>query len=581
MSKSYLPPEWSSQPLYPYSLEVIKEGTVIGTIDLSPKAYFIAGRQPDVCDIELEHPSISRQHAVFQHSSSGMKLLDWNSAQGTFVNKNKIEPGVYIDLHVGDVIKFAMSTRLYVVCGPEDLKPPEYESENLRKLREKLEARHEAEMKTAGQGISWGIREDEPVEDAYSEDEEEQKQKLPDYVKFDEHYDRKYGAKFESRLDLKDLAEYSEREKGIVEKIRKKERKIQNMQEENRRIFLKEGAQDGGLTEGQMAAVSRNDNRIQALQDEISALENELLSNSSARSNSSTDAKKKSLSMEEDEDEMYDTTHQTVEVSTNWRLKKRRAAASSSRQPAMPSKALSYEELMRLHEQESSRVVELIAQRGAVVESMTAFEARHQQDLVSPSLDEVEDVLVAARYEEHRTSLPLLSEAISAAQAKVARYEKLMKVAAPALESLAPQLKMNAEAVVKAAAAFSADNPLDDKVGASHDASPAVENLLKKRGSNLERGVAKFLESVSRNTNASQDELKSEQSSLVDVEKDLEHEVPPRGAKKPRVIGPAALPQLNASRPSAKTLEGGEAVWVPPSSQTGDGRTALNEKLGY
>lgn len=34
-------------------------------------------------------------------------------------------------LHVGDVIKFGESTRLYVLEGPEELRPAEYESDNL------------------------------------------------------------------------------------------------------------------------------------------------------------------------------------------------------------------------------------------------------------------------------------------------------------------------------------------------------------------------------------------------------------------------------------------------------------------
>ncbi len=34
-------------------------------------------------------------------------------------------------LHVGDVIKFGESTRLYALEGPEELRPAEYESENL------------------------------------------------------------------------------------------------------------------------------------------------------------------------------------------------------------------------------------------------------------------------------------------------------------------------------------------------------------------------------------------------------------------------------------------------------------------
>lgn len=34
-------------------------------------------------------------------------------------------------LHVGDVIKFGESTRLYALEGPEELRPAEYESDNL------------------------------------------------------------------------------------------------------------------------------------------------------------------------------------------------------------------------------------------------------------------------------------------------------------------------------------------------------------------------------------------------------------------------------------------------------------------
>ena len=570
MSKSYQPPEWSSQPAYPYSLEVIKEGSVIGIIELHGKAFYIAGRQPDVCDIELEHPSISRQHAVFQHASSGMKLLDWNSAQGTFVNKNKIEPGVYVDLHIGDVIKFAMSTRLYVVCGPEDLKPPEYESENLRKLREKLEARQEAAVTAATHGITWGMSDDDPVEETNSDDDEESKKNLPVYVKFDEHYDRKYGAKYESRLSQKELAEYSDKDKGIVEKILKKEKKIQNMQEENRRIFLKEGAQDGGLTEGQMAAVSRNDNRIQALQEEIGVLENELTSHSSIRSTDSAIAKKKYSSMDEDEDEIYDTTQQTAEVSTNWRIRKKTSVASSSRQPAKSTKALSYEELVQLLGKEKSKVIDLIAKRDTMVESMRAFESR-QQGMTSPSFDEVEDVVAAAQYEEHKRALPLLSDEISSSEMSLAKYEKLMKIAAPALESLTPQIRSIADSAHKVTAVSSVDQSTKTKV--------EVQNPPKKMGLNSERGVAKFLATVSQNSFAADHDVKVEDAShVVD---DHQPEQARIIVKKRRVIGPTALPQLKTGQSSAKTLEGGEAVWVPPSSQTGDGRTTLNEKLGY
>ena len=50
------------------------------------------------------------------------------------------------------------------------------------------------------------------------------------------------------------------------------------MQEETRRIYLKENSQDGGLTDGQVAAVERNDKSVEQLMAEIDALVNTLQS---------------------------------------------------------------------------------------------------------------------------------------------------------------------------------------------------------------------------------------------------------------------------------------------------------------
>lgn len=103
-------------------MEIIKEGRSIGEEDLNTgKTHYIAGRQPDLCDIQLDHPSISREHAAIVISSdSCLFIVDLKSAQKTSVNKKDLEPNNYERLFVGDVIRFGASTRMFVVQGPDN-----------------------------------------------------------------------------------------------------------------------------------------------------------------------------------------------------------------------------------------------------------------------------------------------------------------------------------------------------------------------------------------------------------------------------------------------------------------------------
>ncbi|TQD96160.1 hypothetical protein C1H46_018225 [Malus baccata] len=78
----------------------------------------------DLCDLALEHPTVSRSHAVLQFKRSGEAYIyDLGSTHSTFVNKNQVNKKVYVDLRVGDVIRFGLSTRLYIFQGPSDLMP--------------------------------------------------------------------------------------------------------------------------------------------------------------------------------------------------------------------------------------------------------------------------------------------------------------------------------------------------------------------------------------------------------------------------------------------------------------------------
>lgn len=119
----YKEPIWSGIPpeTDKYSFDVLKDGTIIDCIELGKKPWIVFGRLPS-CDVCLEHPSLSRYHAVVQYRDTpeltedrGWYLYDMDSTHGTWINKVKVQPKIYHRLHVGHVIKFGGSTRLHIL----------------------------------------------------------------------------------------------------------------------------------------------------------------------------------------------------------------------------------------------------------------------------------------------------------------------------------------------------------------------------------------------------------------------------------------------------------------------------------
>ena len=121
----YREPPWGGPTTAPYSLETLKGGTILGTRDLKGLRCCLFGRLPS-CDVCLEHPSVSRYHAVLQHRVSGLDaegdghghgfyLYDLGSTHGTFLNKTRIPPRTYCRVHVGHVLRFGGSTRLFLL----------------------------------------------------------------------------------------------------------------------------------------------------------------------------------------------------------------------------------------------------------------------------------------------------------------------------------------------------------------------------------------------------------------------------------------------------------------------------------
>lgn len=70
---SYAPPEWSGSCQEPYSVEIIKSGSIVDELNLINEEYVVFGREPP-SRIVMQHPSISRHHAVLQYCPKVLNL---------------------------------------------------------------------------------------------------------------------------------------------------------------------------------------------------------------------------------------------------------------------------------------------------------------------------------------------------------------------------------------------------------------------------------------------------------------------------------------------------------------------------
>merc|ERR1711879_824408 len=89
----------------------------IGTVTrCSRQKATVFGRHKSYADVILQHPSISRQHAVILHGKSGnMYLMDLGSSHGTYVNDRRLDGEQREPLRDGDTVKFGASSRRYTV----------------------------------------------------------------------------------------------------------------------------------------------------------------------------------------------------------------------------------------------------------------------------------------------------------------------------------------------------------------------------------------------------------------------------------------------------------------------------------
>lgn len=117
------PPE-ARAPNTLWRFYVFKGEEQIETLHISKQSAYLVGRNAEICDISVQHPSCSSQHAVVQYRALPNKdgrlncqpyIMDLESTNGTFLNGIRIDAARYYQLKKGDVLKFGASTREYVL----------------------------------------------------------------------------------------------------------------------------------------------------------------------------------------------------------------------------------------------------------------------------------------------------------------------------------------------------------------------------------------------------------------------------------------------------------------------------------
>jgi smad nuclear-interacting protein 1 len=117
------PPE-ARAPNTQWRFYVFKGKDLLETLHIAKQSAYLLGRNPEISDVAILHPSLSSQHAVLQYRALPNKsgnlqcqpyIMDLESTNGTTLNGVKLDAARYYQLKKGDVLTFGASTREYVL----------------------------------------------------------------------------------------------------------------------------------------------------------------------------------------------------------------------------------------------------------------------------------------------------------------------------------------------------------------------------------------------------------------------------------------------------------------------------------
>lgn len=331
MEIGYLLPFWTSPPLHKYTLEVWREGTIIGNIDIDKKEFYLFGRNKTICDVYLNNITASRCHCVLQHKDDGsIYIYDLDSVYGTYVNKRQIAKKTYVKLNIFDTFKIGKSEKMFILNGPSDLINDEADETNvsnsnleegekpqlhfidrkelLKKRENVIKEQYHAQENYKRELLNrrnetWGQKDyDTEIYSFLKEEEEENK--FNNNINGDNNDENDYG----KNINYKERKDLTEKQKGMVNKIENIQRTIKNLKEEIINIKKKE-ADTGELSQNQKHKLEKNEKRLTDLFEQLEQTEDNLKISMAARDGEFNTEHKfsKELAKElSEDDEFYD-----------------------------------------------------------------------------------------------------------------------------------------------------------------------------------------------------------------------------------------------------------------------------------
>jgi len=124
------PPKWSVVPSVPVSVELVRGGEWLQTVDIGRKRAYVLGRSAQQADLPIAHESVSRQHAALVHALHGeggapsLHIVDLGSIKGTYLELpggaggwKRLQPNVPVALPPGGRVRLGDCSTLITRPG--------------------------------------------------------------------------------------------------------------------------------------------------------------------------------------------------------------------------------------------------------------------------------------------------------------------------------------------------------------------------------------------------------------------------------------------------------------------------------